>query len=262
MPPSPTGAVVFVAHGGGFTSTSTNRTNEATTLALCKGLAAIGIIAISIDYTPATGAGFANGQFPRAIQDFICAVRWGRWNVATYGGDPNRMGVAGISAGACLAMMTALTMQQGITVLGNGTSLVDATAPYQATAVDTQLVRRCGVYYCPTDFRVVANIGAGNGSNLFTYLQVSGASDPNFAPRASDASPIVLPHTGTTYPYWMGHGTADVVVYPAQSTNFSSAFTTLATGLGHNFDPTGSAAELAANLTIWAGGTGSLFGGL
>jgi hypothetical protein len=173
------------------------------------------------------------------------------------------MATSGISAGASLALMVALCMQQGITTLGNGTSLVDSSAPYQPTANDGILVKRCATYYVVSDLRTYNNIGTNpNPTNVLTYLQCSSSADPNYAPRAADASPIVLSHPGTTFPFWLAHGSADIVSKPQQSTLFSSTCTTIATGVGHNFLPTASGPELAANLTIWAGGRSSLLGGL
>lgn len=47
-------------------------------------------------------------RFPAFLQDAAAAVRWTHDNIARYGGDPNRIAVAGHSAGAYLAVMLAL----------------------------------------------------------------------------------------------------------------------------------------------------------
>ena len=47
-------------------------------------------------------------RFPAFLEDAAAAVRWTHDNIARYGGDPNRIAVAGHSAGAYLAVMLAL----------------------------------------------------------------------------------------------------------------------------------------------------------
>ena len=47
-------------------------------------------------------------RFPAFLQDAAAAVRWTHDNIARYGGDPNRIAVAGHSAGGYLAVMLAL----------------------------------------------------------------------------------------------------------------------------------------------------------
>ena len=47
-------------------------------------------------------------RFPAFVQDAAAAVHWTHDNIARYGGDPNRIAVAGHSAGAYLAVMLAL----------------------------------------------------------------------------------------------------------------------------------------------------------
>ena len=262
VPPNPTGAVVVTAHGGGFTSTGTTKT-DTNPVAFCQGLAALGIIGISSAYTPATGAGLALGQFPRAHLDGLCALRWVYANIRSYGGDPERIGVCGFSAGGDLLAMVALATRQGITTLGNGTSLVEAGAPYQPGPNDSAIVKRWGAYYMANDIRVYSGIGASpNPTNILTLLQCSSSSDPNYAPRSSDLSVIVLSHTGVGQPYWLAHGSSDTTVFSSHTTSFTSTNATIVTGVGHNFSPVASGPELSANLTMWAGGPGSLFGGL
>ncbi len=269
VPASPTGAVVLIAHVGGFTSTGASKTDTAC-VNLAKGLNAVGIIAVSYDYTPATGAGLALGQFPRAILDTLQIARWCYWNIRAYGGDRTRIGAVGLSAGGNLVAMAALAMSSATYTLGNGTSLVESGAPFAQVPGEASLIARWAWYYGISDLRPYSTISPGNANptNVLTYLQCSSSADPNYAPRAADASPILLAHSGTTQPYWMGHGTSDIVVDPAQSTTMASGRTTLVTSGAHLFDPVGSGGELAANLTIWAGGNnpftgfGSLFGGL
>lgn len=114
---SPTGdsvtgrpAMIWV-HGGSFSSgskTSPELVDQANVLA------AKGYVNFSISYrlhpdgcsagapTPACVTAIVN-----AIEDAQNAVRWVRENAATYGVDPNRIGIGGSSAGGIIAMHVA-----------------------------------------------------------------------------------------------------------------------------------------------------------
>ena len=66
----------------------------------CVRFAEHGYVAATISYRLAGVA-----PFPAAVEDSKCAVRWLRANAEKYGVDPNRIGVAGGSAGGHLTMM-------------------------------------------------------------------------------------------------------------------------------------------------------------
>lgn len=94
----PLPAVVFI-HGGGWMHA--DRSNGAPIIAR---LARHGFVAASIDYRLSGEAGF-----PAQIEDCKCAVRFLRAFAAEYGIDPQRIGVAGASAGGHLASLVGLT---------------------------------------------------------------------------------------------------------------------------------------------------------
>ncbi|MEP2735342.1 MAG: alpha/beta hydrolase [Erythrobacter sp.] len=52
-----------------------------------------------------------NVQFPAMLEDAASAIAWTRENIADYGGDPDRIVLAGHSAGAYNVVMTALDQQ-------------------------------------------------------------------------------------------------------------------------------------------------------
>ncbi|HIJ73142.1 MAG TPA: alpha/beta hydrolase [Candidatus Hydrogenedentes bacterium] len=66
----------------------------------CKHFVAKGYVCAAVQYRLISAA-----TWPAQIEDVKCAVRWLRANAAEYNVDPNRIGVAGYSAGAHLAMM-------------------------------------------------------------------------------------------------------------------------------------------------------------
>jgi acetyl esterase/lipase len=92
-------ALVWI-HGGGWTG---GTKNEARAKNVCTTLAAAGYVALSIDYK------LGEGAWPTNLYDCKNAVRFLRARAAEYGVDPDRIAVAGGSAGGHLALMVALT---------------------------------------------------------------------------------------------------------------------------------------------------------
>ena len=97
--PSSTGdkrrPVVVFFYGGGWSS---GRREDYRFVG--RRLAEAGIVAVVADYRtwPATG-------FPGFVEDGARAVAWARANAADFGGDPERLYVAGHSAGAQIAAL-------------------------------------------------------------------------------------------------------------------------------------------------------------
>jgi acetyl esterase len=99
---SPSPALVFF-HGGGWVLGGI-----ATHDPLCRALAnAAACRVVSVDYRLAP-----EHRFPAAADDAIAATRWIVTNANALGVDPTRVAVGGDSAGANLAAVTALTINQ------------------------------------------------------------------------------------------------------------------------------------------------------
>jgi para-nitrobenzyl esterase len=126
-------ALVIVAHGGSFVGGSKTGTDV---VPLCKDLAKLGYVAVSIDYRtgmthfPVGGppdSTDAGAAVMRAVQDGRAAVRYFRKNIAvggnTYRIDPNNIYFAGVSAGGFIALHIAYMDQ-----LSEFPSYVDTTA--------------------------------------------------------------------------------------------------------------------------------------
>lgn len=95
-PPHP--AIVFV-HGGGW------RTGVRANFApMAIRMAERGYVAATIDYRLSPEA-----PYPAAIHDAKAAVRWVRAHAADYGIDPDRIAIAGGSAGGQIAALTGVT---------------------------------------------------------------------------------------------------------------------------------------------------------
>ena len=119
---TPTPAALWI-HGGGWEQGSKNNNS------IAQLLANAGFVTASLSYRLS-----GDSPFPADIQDCKCAIRFLRTNASKYGIDPDRIGVAGASAGGHLAELVA-TADQSADLEGNGgwpnvSSKVQAAAAY------------------------------------------------------------------------------------------------------------------------------------
>ncbi len=91
--------VIVYTHGGGWVI-ATNDTYDASARGLCD---AVNAVVVSVEYRKAP-----EHRFPAAHQDAFAADHWVLQNAAELGGDPERVAVAGESAGGNLAVSIAL----------------------------------------------------------------------------------------------------------------------------------------------------------
>lgn len=96
-------AVVFI-HGGGFTG---GDKAEQRSSSVSADLARAGYVVVSCNYV--LGAKSKEGVWPRNIADCREAVRWVRAHAAELGVNPDKIAVAGGSAGGYLALMVGLS---------------------------------------------------------------------------------------------------------------------------------------------------------
>ena len=118
----PTPAVLWI-HGGGWDHGDKNGHSGA------AFLANEGFVTATLSYRLSD-----DSPFPAAIEDCKCAIRFLRANAGHYGIDPDRIGVAGSSAGGHLAELVA-TADQSARLEGDGgwqnvSSNVQAAASY------------------------------------------------------------------------------------------------------------------------------------
>lgn len=90
--------VVFFIYGGGW-----SRGERGEYEFVGRALAARGFITVIADYRL-----WPEVAYPAFLEDGAQALRWVQDNIANYGGDPNRLFLAGHSAGAYNAVMQAL----------------------------------------------------------------------------------------------------------------------------------------------------------
>jgi acetyl esterase len=96
-PPAPLPLVVYL-HGGGWMLGSIESFDT-----VLRALAnAAGVMVLSVGYRLAPEA-----PFPAALDDSLCAVRWAACEAESLGADPQRLAIAGDSAGGNLATIVA-----------------------------------------------------------------------------------------------------------------------------------------------------------
>ena len=202
---------VLLIHGGAFAAGDKDTQQWRET---CIWLAEAGYVAINLNYRLAP-----EHIFPAAIEDIQAAVLWTRDNAATYGIDPQRVGVLGGSAGANLAQLLG-TSGSGPTDQG---ARVSAVVSLSGAADLTERGLALGE---PLDVQI---------DRVLDYL---GCSEINDCPAAAAASPIT--HVDTSDPAFLlvqseqeslpveqtsamaaalaaGGGNAEVLIQPGQA---------------------------------------------
>ncbi|WP_117591238.1 alpha/beta hydrolase [Haloprofundus halophilus] len=90
-------------HGGGWTLGTLDSIDG-----VCRAIARrANCVVVSVDYRLAP-----EHPFPAAVDDAYAAVEWVTAHAGTFGGDPDRLGVAGTSAGGNLAAVTTLRARE------------------------------------------------------------------------------------------------------------------------------------------------------
>lgn len=95
------GPVLVFFHGGGWVKGDRQSYGWA-----ARGYASKGFVVVVPDYRKVPGV-----RFPAFVEDGAEAIRWTRDNIARFGGDPDRIAIAGHSAGAHTVAMLALDPQ-------------------------------------------------------------------------------------------------------------------------------------------------------
>ncbi len=213
---------VIVVHGGGGTSGSRASNREIQMSQFC---AAHGYVAFNIDYT-------LGAVWPKDVYDWRLAIRYLRANAATYGIDPNHIGVIGGSFGGfCAGNLSGITN-------GQHTIYADSNAAYNNISLDGYSGEALNAYsgdvqvacdlYGPMD-----QITSGNAGGIY--------SSPTTA-TLKNSSAVQYVHP-TSAPLLISHGTSDTTVSISQSeemTNYLGKasvpfqFKTWA-GVGHTF---------------------------
>jgi acetyl esterase/lipase len=210
MPAGKTIPALVWIHGGGW---STGLRDAKREVSVCSTLASNGYVMMSIDYLLSDKR---QAVWPTNLWDCKNAVRWLRKNAGRLGVDPERIGVAGGSAGGHLAAMVALTMP------------MDGLNPAEPLG-DVSCAVKCCV-----DLYGIADIGTYHDA---TMLGKTFAVAPELYHAASPVTYV----RSNSVPVLICHGTADKTVNLQQSKLFDQVLTR--SGVAHHFEIVTNAAH-------------------
>ena len=151
-----------------------------------RALAARGFVTVVPDYRLVPGV-----RYPDFLNDCAAAVAWAHGHSAAFGGDPDRITLAGHSAAAYNAMMLALN-----------------TNYLRDVGVDPRTVRAAAGLSGPYDFLPL---------RADSTIAAFGA-----APEPADTQPINHV-TASAPPIFLAHGDKDTLVYPRNATTLGAA---------------------------------------
>ncbi len=160
-----------------------------------RAFAALGYLTVLPDYTHTH-----ERLYPAFMEDAAAALAWVRDHIADHGGDPDRIAVAGHSAGAYIAVTLALDPRWGATDVRAGIGLA---GPYDFLPFDSPVTRRT--------FGHVEDLPATQPVNHIRadappLLLATGDADTTVRPRHSEALAARLLEAGTE---------AELILYPA-----------------------------------------------
>lgn len=218
-------AVVWI-HGGGWVNGGKAGTRERS---VCHAFAAAGFVCASVDYRLGR-----EGAWPENLLDVKNAVRYLRARADELGVDPDRIAVAGGSAGGHLALMAAYTA---------GESAFEPEGPYAGVSSAV----RCVIdFYGITNLRtrrqteadgtITDRLRAGGPASVFGTTELG-------AEIFRVASPVEYV-SGRTPPTLILHGRADATVDHGQALELARILEqhgvphelVLLDGVGHTFD--------------------------
>ena len=182
MAPAP---VIVFYYGGGWVKGSREEYGFA-----ARAYASKGFVVVVTDYRKVPQA-----YFPAFVQDAADAVRWTRDNITKYGGDPERIAIAGHSAGAHSVAMLALDPQWLAAVGAPGAvkAAVGLSGPYDFYPFTGRAVAAMGKWRDPAETQPInfarkeappmmlitgtadTTVRPKNARNLFAALSRSGA---------------------------------------------------------------------------------------
>jgi acetyl esterase/lipase len=196
--------VIVFFYGGGWVKGERGHYGFA-----AKALAARGYVVVVSDYRKVPGV-----RFPSFVEDGAAAMKWTAANIGRYGGDAQRVAVAGHSAGAYIAVMLALNPRylasQGI-ARGFIKAGVGLSGPYDFLPFDSKRsIDAMRQWPRPAETQPVSYIS----KDAPPLLLVTGTADDTVKPRNAIILAQKLKQAGTPVAFkaYEGLGHEDVVM--------------------------------------------------
>lgn len=146
----PSGVIVFI-YGGSWAEGDRREYGF-----VGRYLAARGYVVVVPDYRI-----LPDVAYPAFVDDTAEAIRWTIANIASYGGDPARLAVAGHSAGAYNAMMAVLDPRHGLE--GRLRAAIGLSGPYDFYPFDVAITQRTfGAVADPESTQPISFAGPGS----------------------------------------------------------------------------------------------------
>ena len=180
--------VLIFYYGGGWVKGSADDYGWA-----ARGYAAKGFLVVVPNYRKVPQV-----RFPGFVQDAADAVKWTQDNIARYGGDPNRIAIAGHSAGAHSVAMLALDPQWLAASGAPGTvkAAVGLSGPYDFYPFTGRAIEAMGQWPKPAETQPL-NFARKDAPPM---MLVTGTADTTVRPknarnlfkRLTDAGAVVI----------------------------------------------------------------------
>jgi acetyl esterase/lipase len=217
-------AMIFI-HGGGFRGGSKGGYQ----VSWGPYMAAHGTVAFAIDYrlsTPTTPS------WPQALLDCKAAIQYLRGNAAALGIDPERIGVAGDSAGGALTAMLGVTQDMPAyankypnDMYASASTKVKVVVPVYGVYDMMAWEKYTAVTAPPNSTNKPAlDLLFGGSPEQVPGLFYEGSAISYLREAATSLGKVMIPNAGTKVPWFVSWGTMDAVVPPdAQSIPFVQA---------------------------------------
>ena len=206
--------MVMLIHGGGWRH---GERNDDSLRFTARVLAGQGFVAATASYR-LTQNGVQN-LFPAGVADARCAIRWLRSNAVSYGGDPNRIAVIGLSAGGHLASMLGTAREES--------RLDDGSCPISSNV--SPGVQGVVAYYPPTNLSLCAASANVCLLSVTSFLGVAPIANPTLATFASPMTYV----SADDPPFLFVHGARDDAVVPQQSQTMRDALKAKGVAVGY-----------------------------
>jgi acetyl esterase/lipase len=207
-------AMIFI-HGGGFRGGSKGGYQ----VSWGPYLAAHGMVAFAIDYRLSSPT---QSSWPQALLDCKAAIQYLRGDAAELGIDPDRIGVAGDSAGGALAALLGVTQDLPAfankyphDTYGSASTKVKVAVPVYGVFDMMAWEKYTAVTAAPNSTNKPAlDLLFGGDVNTVPGLFFEGSALNYMREAALSLGKIMIPNQGTKTPWFVSWGTMDAVVPP------------------------------------------------